>query len=207
MRHRGPRHRPRENKDKHRLNEEINVPEVRVVGPEGDQLGVLPTATAIAIAEEAGMDLVEVAPNNEPPVCRILDYGKLKYKEQKKAAEARKKSSTAQVKELRIRYRTDTHDLETKVRKARKFLVDGDRVRFQMRFRGREVVYRELGENTFKQVSEMLGDVATVEDFSPLMNQRMHLTLVPRAGVIAAKDEDASKNTGGKNAGEEVSPE
>lgn len=191
MRHRGPRHRPRDNKDKHRINDDITVPEVRVIGPDGDQLGVLTTAAAIAAAEEAGMDLVEVAPNSEPPVCRILDYGKLKYKEQKKAAEARKKSSTAQVKELRIRYRTDKHDLETKVRKARKFLVDGDRVRFQMRFRGREVVYRELGEGTFKQISEMLDDVASVEDFSPLMNQRMHLTLAPRAST--GEKEEAAK--------------
>jgi translation initiation factor IF-3 len=190
MRHRGPRQRPRENKDKHRTNEEITSDQVRVIGPDGDQLGVISTQDAIAVAEEAGMDLVEVAPDSDPPVCRILDYGKLKYKEQKKAAETRKRSSTAQVKELRIRYRTDKHDLETKVRKARKFLEDGDRVRFQMRFRGREVVYRNLGEETFNKISAMLNDVAGVEDFSPLMNQRMHLTLVPRAG--AAEKEAAS---------------
>ncbi|MCB0325740.1 MAG: translation initiation factor IF-3 [Bdellovibrionales bacterium] len=193
MRRRGARPQSREIPDKHRINEFINVPEVRVIGAEGEQLGVLSIREALAAAEEAGLDLVEVAGNAEPPVCRILDYGKLKYREQKKAAEARKRSSTTQVKELRIRYSTDKHDLETKVRKAREFLIDGDRVRFQMRFRGREVVYRELGEETFKKISEMLSDVSAVEEYSPLMNQRMAITLVPKSGVkTGVKGESAT---------------
>ena len=180
MQRRGPRDRSRESRDKHRINDQITAKEVRVIDSDGEQLGVIGLDTALAKAEEAGLDLVEVAADAAPPVCRILDYGKLKYREQKKAAEAKKKSSTTVVKELRIRYRTDTHDLETKVRKARKFLEEGDRVRFQMRFRGREVVYRDLGTETFKQVAEMLEDISSVEEITPLLNQRMILTLVPK---------------------------
>ena len=161
MRQRGSRDRVNQKPDKHRINNKITATEVRVVGSDGSQLGVLPIAKALEVAEEQGLDLVEVAGAAKPPVCRILDYGKLKYKEQKKAAEARKKTSTATVKEIRIRYRTESHDLDTKVRKARKFLEGGDRVRFQMRFRGREVVYRDLGEETFKKVAELLEEVAT----------------------------------------------
>jgi translation initiation factor IF-3 len=180
------RERPRDN-EKHRINEAIEADEVRVVTEDGEQLGVLSLADAIAKAEESGMDLVEVAASASPPVCRILDYGKLKYKEQKKAAETRKRSSTTVVKELRIRYRTDTHDLNTKLRKARKFLESGDRVRFQMRFRGREVVYRDLGVETFNQVAEELADIASIEDRSPLLNNRMMITFVPKSNAKPAE--------------------
>src|SRR5262249_14636271 len=114
MRQKGLREKTRESKEKHRINEEISVPEVRLIGVDGEPLGVKPIREALAIAEEAGLDLIEVAPGATPPVCRVLDYGKLKYKEQKKAAEARKRSSTTTVKELRIRYSTDKHDLDTK---------------------------------------------------------------------------------------------
>lgn len=167
-------------KDKHRINNQISVPEVMVIDASGNQLGVIPTFKAIQIAEEDGLDLVEVAGTSRPPVCRILDYGKLKYKEQKKAAEARKKTSIAAVKELRIRYSTDKHDLETKVRQARKFLEEGDRVRFQMRFRGRESVYQDLGLETFKKVIEELKDIADIDERTPLMNQRMIISFVPK---------------------------
>ena len=131
--------------DKHKINEHIESSEVMLIGAEGEQLGVVSKSDAIAKAQESGMDLVEVAGGAKPPVCKILDYGKLKYKEQKKAAEARKRSATNTVKELRIRYSTDKHDLETKIKKARQFIESGDKVRFQMRFRGREVVYRGPG--------------------------------------------------------------
>ena len=165
--------------EKHRINEAITVDEVRVIGVDGEQLGVLKTSDAIERAEEAGVDLVEVAPGAAPPVCRLLDYGKLKYREQKKAAEARKRSAQQTVKELRIRYSTDKHDLEVKVKNARKFLGNGDRVRFQMRFRGREVVYKELGREKFQEIAELLQDVGTVEEMSPLQGNRMFMTLVP----------------------------
>lgn len=176
--------------DKHNINEDIKVPQVRVIGLDGEQLGVLKTRDAIKLAEDAGVDLVEVATSADPPVCRLLDYGKLKYREQKKAAEARKRSATHVVKEIRMRYNTDSHDLETKVRNARKFLQGGDRVRFQMRFRGREVTYHDLGKQIFQQVLEMLADVAAVEETTPLLGQRMTMTVVPKAAVtpkVAAK--------------------
>ena len=181
----GSREVPAEARDKHRVNEQITAYEVRLIGAEGSQLGVIPTREALRIAEEDGLDLVEVAGNAVPPVCRILDYGKLKYREQKKAAEARKRSMTHTVKEIRVRYSTDSHDLETKVRAARKFLTEGDRVRFQMRFRGREVVYKELGDQIFKQIAEMLQDVGAVDESTPLLNQKMTITFVPKAAKVS----------------------
>lgn len=180
MRQRGPREKPSTSREKHRINEEIAAKEVRLIGADGEQLGVVEISQALQIAEDSGLDLVEVAANADPPVCRVLDYGKLKYREQKKAAEARKRSSTHVVKEIRIRYSTDTHDLETKVRNARKFLLNGDRVKFQMRFRGREIVYRDLGIQTFKRIEEMLEEVGVVEESTPLLNQRMTITFMPK---------------------------
>ncbi|MCL4137808.1 UNVERIFIED_CONTAM: hypothetical protein GTU68_028106 [Idotea baltica] len=166
--------------EKFAINEAITAPQVRLVGEGGEQLGVVLIKDALARAEANGMDLVAVAPDADPPVCRILDYGKLKYKEQKKAAESRKRSATNTVKEIRIRYSTDSHDLETKVRMAKKFIGGGDKVRFQMQFRGREVVYRDLGEDIFKQLTEVLSDVAVVEERSPLMGKRMTITFAPK---------------------------
>lgn len=166
--------------DKHETNESIKAKRVRLIDDAGEAKGIVSIDEALAIAREAGLDLVQVAADADPPVCKILDYGKLKYKEQKKAAEARKKTAVFVVKELRIRYRTDKHDLDTKLRKARKFLEGGDRVRFQMRFRGREVVYRDLGVATFDQVVEQLADIADVEERSPLAGNRMTITFVPK---------------------------
>jgi translation initiation factor IF-3 len=173
--------------EKFAINEQITAPEVRLIGEDGTQHGVLRLSDALRMAEDGGVDLVEVAPEARPPVCRLLDYGKLKYREQKKAAEARKKTAVHVVKELRIRYSTDKHDLETKVRSARKFLVAGDRVRFQMRFRGREVTYQELGIATFKQVVEMLSDVAVVEEKTGVAGMRMSMTLAPKGQQAAGK--------------------
>lgn len=172
--------------EKYRINEEITAREVRLVGVDGEQLGIVAIDNALQTAEDEGVDLVEVAPGAEPPVCRLLDYGKLKYKEQKKAAEARKRSASQTVKELRIRYSTDKHDLETKVRNARKFIEAGDRVRFQMRFRGREVVYEDLGKQIFERVAQQLEDIASVEEVTPLAGRRMMLTLVPRSAAAVA---------------------
>lgn len=176
-------HRRKKENEKYAINEEIRAPEVRLIGVNGEQIGILGLAAALAMAEENGVDVVEVAPEGKPPVCRLLDYGKLRYREQKKAAEARKKSASQVVKELRLRYNTDKHDLETKVRNARKFILEGDRVRFQMRFKGREVVYQELGREILKNVIEMLQDVAAVEEESPLIGSRIILSLVPKGAV------------------------
>ena len=180
MRHRRSLDRSRAPKEKFNINEKITASEVRVIDDDGNQLGILSIRDALDKAEEAGLDLVEVAPDGDPPVCKLIDYGKLKYKEQKKAAEARKRTATQTVKELRIRYRTEAHDLETKVRNARKFLAAGDRVRFQMRFRGREVVYRNLGEETFRKIAEQLEDLGAIEELTPLQGNRMFMTIAPK---------------------------
>lgn len=166
--------------EKHRINEEITVSEVRLIAADGEQLGVLSFRDAMRLADEAGLDLVEVAPQAVPPVCRLLDYGKLKYREQKRNAEARKKGATKIVKELRVRYSTDEHDLDTKIRAARRFIEDGDKVRFSMRFRGREVIYKDLADNIFNQVIEKLKDIADVEERTPLLGMRMILALGPK---------------------------
>jgi len=185
MRARFSREIPKEEGDKFAINEEIKAREVRVIGADGAQLGILKIEDARRIADEAGVDLVEVAPEARPPVCRLLDYGKLKYREQKKAAEARKHSASQQIKELRLRYSTDKHDLETKVRKAREFLGEGDRVKFSMRFRGREVAYKELGEAVYDKVVDQLSDVAAIEQRTGLIGNSMTLSLVPKGQVIA----------------------
>ena len=174
--------------DAHRINKRITAPQVRVISDSGEQLGVLPVRQAQALAEEAGLDLVEVAANASPPVCKIMDYGKFKYKEQKKEAEARKNRSETSLKELRIRYITDTGDLEVKLKKAREFLAEGDKVKFSMRFRGREVMYQDLGQEKFNQIVERLSDVAIVDERSPIGGRQVHIVFAP-AGRKAAKSE------------------
>jgi translation initiation factor IF-3 len=170
----------RDSHEKHSINGQIRAPEVRVIDADGTQLGVMRTIDAIRKAEDSGFDLVEVGANLNPPVCKILDYGKLKYREQKKAADARKKAAVTTVKELRVRYNTDKHDIEVKVKSATKFLQEGDKVRFSMRFRGREVVYKELGEEVFKQLADRLSDIALIEEMTPLLGQKMIMVLSPR---------------------------
>ena len=166
--------------EKFAVNEQITAREVRVIGHDGAQLGILSLTEALRRAEESGLDLIEVAPGATPPVCRLLDYGKLKYKEQKKAAEARKHSASQATKELRVRYNTDKHDLETKVRNARRFLEEGDKVKFSMRFRGRESTYHELGRTIFEQIAKALEDVAIVEQHPLVFGQIMSLSLAPK---------------------------
>ena len=186
MRPRFSREIPKEEGDKFAINEEIKAREVRLVGVDGGQVGIVKIEEAQRMADEAGVDLVEVAPEAKPPVCRLLDYGKLRYREQKKAAEARKHSASHQIKELRLRYSTDKHDLEVKVRKAREFLEAGDRVKFSMRFRGREVAYRQLGEAVYDKVIELLNDIATVEQRTGLLGNSMTLSLVPKGQALKA---------------------
>lgn len=165
--------------DKHRINRDITALEVRVIGSGGEQLGVLRTRDAIQKAEEEGLDLVEVAGTAKPPVCKILDYGKLKYREQKKEAALRKNTGPT-VKEIRVRYNTDKHDLETKMRNAKKFILEGDRVRFEMRFKGREASYQDLGKAIFQNIIAQLSEVAVVEESTPLIGLKMILVFVPK---------------------------
>lgn len=173
--------------DAHRINRHIRVPQVRLVGPDGAQLGVVPIEDALRRAEEAQLDLVEVAPTAQPPVCRILDYGKFKYQQHKKEAEARRKQATTTVKELRLGYRTDVGDLERQIQRARDFLAAGDRVKFSLRFRGREMAYQNLGREKLMRVCEALKDVANVEGTPRMEGRLMGVVLAPGAKKKPAK--------------------
>jgi translation initiation factor IF-3 len=158
-----------------RRNEQIRISPVRVIGSEGEQLGILPTSEAMRLARETGEDLVEVAPNVRPPVCRVMDYGKWKYLQKKKV----KKSHEQTLKEVRLRPRTDDHDLEIKVKAARSFLDKGCKVQFTMRFRGRERAHREIALDALRQIATQLAEQVKVER-PPIMDGRnMVMVLAP----------------------------
>ena len=143
-------------------------------------MGVLDTDTALAMAEESGLDLVEVSPNGKPPVCKILDYGKLKYQEQKKASEARKRQKTVDVKEIKMRPNIDTHDYEVKMRNVVKFLEGGDKVKVTMRFRGREMAHQELGMDVLNRVREDVNELSKVEAMPKMEGRQMIMVLAPK---------------------------
>jgi translation initiation factor IF-3 len=153
------------------------VPEVRLVDEKGEMRGVVPTRQAIQLAEEAGLDLVEVSPNAEPPVCKILDYGKFKYEQQKKAAEARKKQKIIDIKEVKIRPGIEKHDYEVKMRNIKRFLEAGDKVKITMRFRGREMAHQNIGSDLLKQILEEVQEICVVE-LSPRMEGRQMIMIL-----------------------------
>lgn len=146
-----------------RVNDRIRISPVRLIDQDGEQIGIVATDEARDIAFEAGLDLVEVAPNSRPPVCRIMDYGKYKYEQARKAKEAKKKQHTITVKEIKLRPKIEEHDYGFKMRHARRFLDDGDKVKFTLRFRGREMTHPELGERVLEKIKEDLGDTIVVE--------------------------------------------
>ena len=143
-------------------------------------MGVLDTDTALAMAVESGLDLVEVSPNGKPPVCKILDYGKLKYQEQKKASEARKRQKTVDVKEIKMRPNIDTHDYEVKMRNVVKFLEGGDKVKVTMRFRGREMAHQELGMDVLNRVRDDVNELSKVEAMPKMEGRQMIMVLAPK---------------------------
>jgi len=157
----------------------ITARQLRVIGAEGEQLGILEKHNAIAAAEDLGLDLVEVAPTADPPVCRIMDYGKFKYEQSKKAQVAKKKQRIIQVKEIKVRPKTDSHDLETKARHARKFLEEGNKIKVTVRFRGREIVHTDRGHLVLKKLMELLTDVAVVEAPAKMEGRNMIMVLAP----------------------------
>ncbi len=166
-----------------RVNERIRVREIRVIGSDGEQLGVMTPEDALVIAREGGLDLVEVAANSRPPVCRIMDYGKFKYEQKKKSAS--KKSHSATLKEVKLRPGTDQHDLNFKLNNARKFLMEGDKVKVTVMFRGREMVHTYRGRKQLDAVLEQLGPIAKLES-SPRMEGRfMSMILVADREVVA----------------------
>ena len=160
-----------------RMNEEINSPTVRVIGPEGEQVGIMPTEEAIEKAYDADLDLVEMVPNADPPVCRIMDHGKFLYAESKKKHAAKKKQQQVHVKEIKFRPGTEIGDYEVKMRNLKRFLKHGDRVKVTLRFRGREMAHQELGMKLLKRVEADLDDLGTVEQF-PRMEGRLMVMLV-----------------------------
>ncbi len=157
----------------------IRIREVRVIDDEGQQLGVMPTPKAFALAQEKGLDLVEVAPTAVPPVCRILDYGQYKYELQKRDREAKKKQKSQTFKEIRLRVKIDTNDLRTKTRRAAEFLDDGDRVKVTVQFRGREMTHANLGRDLLQRAAEMLAASGAVERQPLLEGRSMYIVMAP----------------------------
>ncbi|WP_026369167.1 translation initiation factor IF-3 [Kallotenue papyrolyticum] len=172
---------------KARINRRIRVPQVRLIDEEGRQIGVISTSEALMMAEERGLDLVEVAPNADPPVCRLMDYGKFLYEQNKKAREARKNQKTIEVKEVQIRPSTDEHDVEVKSNRAREFLSDGHKVKFNMRFRGRQLAHMDIGVRMLEDIAERLRDVGVVEVRPTPEGRSITMVLAPQSAKAAAK--------------------
>jgi translation initiation factor IF-3 len=161
------------------INEEIKAADVRLID-EGKQLGIMSLAEALQVAAKAGLDLVEVAPNSSPPVCRIMDYGKFRYQQSKKQQVAKKSQSTIQVKEIRIRPKTDEHDLQVKIKHIKKFLSQNDKVKITMMFRGREMAYTDLGRKIMEDVQRALADVSIIDQHPKLEGRNMIMMVSPK---------------------------
>lgn len=170
---------PPPTKEGPRTNQEIRVREVQLIDHEGANRGVIPTEEAMDIALDAGLDLVEIQPNAQPPVCKILDYGRYKYQAQKKAAETRKKQKTVEIKEIKMRPNIDTHDYEVKMRNMLRFFNDGDKVKVTLRFRGREMAHQDLGMKLLNRVRDETAEIAKVESTPRLEGRQMVMVLAP----------------------------
>ncbi|MBU1149810.1 MAG: translation initiation factor IF-3 [Proteobacteria bacterium] len=163
-----------------RINREIRSSSVRVIDVEGNQLGVIALADALAEAAKAGLDLVEVSPTAAPPVCRIMDYGKFRYQQSKKVQISKKSQTVIQVKEIRLRPKTEEHDLEVKIKHIRKFLEQRNKVKITMMFRGREIAYTELGRKIMEDIKETLADGAVIDQHPRLEGRNMIMILSPK---------------------------
>jgi translation initiation factor IF-3 len=162
-----------------RINDRIRGTEIRLIGADGENLGVVSPARALELAEDAGLDLVEISPNAVPPVCKIMDFGKFKYETQKKEAEARKKQKVIEIKEIKFRPGTDTHDYEVKMRSVTKFLEEGDKVKITLRFRGREMAHMELGRALLERVASDVEGIGKVENMPKLEGRQMVMMIGP----------------------------
>ncbi|MGN6521329.1 MAG: translation initiation factor IF-3 [Dokdonella sp.] len=163
-----------------RRNHEIRVPRVRVIGAEGEQVGILSRDEALAMAQDAGLDLVEIQPNGDPPVCRIMDFGKFKFEAQKKAHAAKKKQKQVEIKELKFRPVTDIGDYQIKLRNLRRFLEEGDKVKITIRFRGREMTHQELGEAMVKKIAAEIAEEAVIEQYPRMEGRLMVMMVAPK---------------------------
>lgn len=170
-------------KQTHRVNKAILSKEVRVIADDGKQLGIMPTHIAIRIAEEKGLDLVEVNPKGAPPVCKIIDHGRFKYEEARKKRTAKRKQNIVVVKEVKLRPKTDTHDLQVKVRAISRFMAGGDKAKLVIIFRGREIVHPETGKAVLLKVLQELAEYAVVEQMPQMEGRRMTMIIAPKPGV------------------------
>ena len=180
----------RPQQDGPRTNENITSPKIRVIDADGEMRGVMSPKEALEIAEEYGLDLVEVSPNADPPVCKIIDYGKYKYEQQKKANEARKKQKTVDVKEVKIRPGIEEHDYQVKLRNARRFLEDEDKVKVTLRFRGREMAHQDLALQVMRRFRDDLADISKVDQEPKMEGRQAVMMLSPDKTVAAKKAEE-----------------
>lgn len=165
---------------RHRVNHLIRNPEVRVIGADGEQLGVLKTSDALKQAKDAGFDLVEVAPNSDPPVCRIMDFGKFKYEQSKKDHKIRQHQKSTQVKEIKLRPRTDRHDLETKIRQIRTFIAEENKTKVTVMFRGREMANQELGRTAMSKIVEEVSEFGVIESPPRMEGRNLYMIVAPK---------------------------
>ena len=162
-----------------RINQYIDCNEIRLIGSKGENIGIVSPGEGIELADEESLDLVEISPNATPPVCKIMDYGKYKYEQQKKEAEAKKKQKTIDVKEIKFRPNTDIHDYEVKMRSVTKFLDHGDKVKITMRFRGREMAHQELGQNLLERVAEDTSKIGKIDSIPKIEGRQMTMIISP----------------------------
>ncbi|WP_082081369.1 translation initiation factor IF-3 [Methylocucumis oryzae] len=167
-------------KDETRLNDAITARRIRVIGPEGDALGIMPLDEAKKIAYEADLDLVEISPNADPPVCKVMNYGKYQFEQNKKLAIAKKKQKQIQVKEIKFRPGTDEGDYQVKLKSLIKFLNDGDKTKITVRYRGRELAHREIGMDQLKRIEKDLEEIAVVEQFPKMEGRQMIMVMAPK---------------------------
>jgi translation initiation factor IF-3 len=179
---------------KSRINWRIRVPQVRLIDEQGEQVGVIPTQQALQLAEERGLDLVEVAPNADPPVCRLMDYGKFRYDQAKKEREARKNQKVVEIKKIRLEPNTDDHDIEVKSNQARRFLADGNKVQFNVRLRGRQLAHPDVGFKILDDLAELLRDVAVTEQ-RPQQEGKMQSILLAPAPKSSRRSERVSQSS------------
>jgi len=177
---RRPHNAPPQRETGPRVNDRIRAPEIRLIGADGENVGVVTPARAMQMAEEAGLDLVEISPTAVPPVCKIMDFGKFKYENQKREAEARKKQKIIEIKEIKFRPGTDTHDYDVKMRSVVKFLEEGDKVKVTLRFRGREMAHQDLGLELLRRVETDVAEIGKIESFPRLEGRQMVMMIGPK---------------------------
>jgi len=173
-----------------RINDEIRAREVRLVSDDGEQIGIIPLRQALETAQEKGLDLVEVAPSAQPPVCRLMDYGKFKFEQNKREKDARKKQRIISIKEVKMRPNIEDHDFQVKVKNARRFLTGGDKVKLTIMFRGREITHADLGEKLSLRFVDELSDISNVEKLPKVEGRNMTTILIPKFDQEKDKDKD-----------------